>query len=170
MSFSLTGTQNEETHIYYDRREWSVYGIFLSTAYIYVVGLVLLSELIPVGSWGWYFILVSPLILLADYGSLRITVTASKIRLLNGFFFSRRTISYDEIVDIVFHKNPTPKVNLDRTRPSSRKPNKFDARAKAVEKSLFIINLHDGDFCIIGSVHTQEVLGAIKKAQPHIEK
>ena len=112
------------------------------------------------------FILASPLLLIADKGSLRITVTASKMRFWQGFFFFRRTILYDEIVDIVLQKNPI--VNLDRKRPPSRKLNEFDARMRATENTEFIINLQDGDFCIIGSTHAQEVLAAIKKAQPHI--
>jgi len=148
-----------------------VIGFIIGIAYTYILGFFIFSVILE--EFGiWYFIiLATPPVMVATVGSLRITVTASKVRFLRGFLFHRRTVSYDEIADIELPKNPSFfKINQGRTRPwSSRKPNEFEGRTSETEKSVFVVNLRDGDFLLIGSVHVQEVLGAIKKAQPHIE-
>ena len=163
----------KETHIFYDRREWAAASIIFFFAFFFALSIFLgyvLGEREPFGRLGRAFFFVLFLMLcslaFADSGNLRITVTVSGIRLKQGFFFSHRTISYDEIVDIVF-ENST-EITLHE-RPPSQEERYFSVLPFRTEGSEFIINLHDGDVCIVGSAHTKKILDAIKKAQPHIE-
>ena len=144
-----------ETYIY-DRREWSIGNIIFFTCFC-----LFLASLL---SMRFYFLM--PLLLLADYGSLRISVTASKIVFRQGFLFSRRTILYDEIVDIVFRNSAQ---FVRHSRPSSLKQRDFGATFRRKKDTRFIINLHNNYFCVIGTEYAQEIVAAIRKAQPHIK-
>ena len=108
---------------------------------------------------------IAPLLLLADYGSLRISVTTSEIVLHRGFFLYRRIVLYDEIFDIVFRNSVQ---FVYHNRPPSSKKRDFGAGYKPKD-SRFIINLHNNDHCTVATEHAQEILSSIRKAQPHIK-
>ena len=144
----------KETYIY-DRREWSV------SAFVFIICVSVFWILL----FNTRFFLLFPLLLLADQGSLRISVTASEIIIQQGFFFCRRTILYEEIVDIVFRNSAQ---FVHRNRPPSLKKRDFGAGYKSKE-SRFFVNLHNNDYCNVATEHAQEIVAAIRKAQPHIK-
>ena len=96
--------------------------------------------------------------IIVDQGSLRISVTAFEITVKNGFLFWRKEISYDEIVDIIFKNGPRLQaIPVD------------DKRTYGDMGQRFVINTHDDDAYIIQSQYAQEVLDAIRKANPRIK-
>ena len=163
----------KDEHIYYDRREWMIgriIKVFIFSLLVHVIvhlfvkGSPFNARLFILGTW--YSFVFTLMFMLVFDGSLRITATTSKIRLWEGFLFSR-TISYDEIVDIVFKASPT--VINHREKLPSRKQRNFGVMIDETESSELVINLYNGDFCIIVTKHAQLVLTAIRKAQPNIK-
>ncbi|MCL2009031.1 MAG: hypothetical protein FWG71_00605 [Synergistaceae bacterium] len=154
----------DETYIY-DRREWSM-GTFVFMI-CFCAFFILLFQIRAKDHhkhiYFTYLCFAAPFFVLADNCSLRISVTASKVIFRQGFFFSRRTVSYGEIADIVF-KNSSKFIYRNRTR-SFRKQD----FAAGFKRSRFIINLCNNDYLIIDSMDAQEILDAIKKVQPQIK-
>jgi len=97
----------------------------------------------------------------AEGANLRIVVTDSKMIFCQGHYFMRRTIHYNEILDIAF-KNSAKYTDLNRH---------YGRRKFAVGRNYpeIIIKLRDGDHFIVGgSRYAEEILSAIKLARPHI--
>ena len=154
----------KETYIY-DRREWSI-GSIVAMFCVCSFFAFLFQMQAKDQDKHLYFIYLCfavPFFIIADHCNLRISVTASKVTFRQGFFFSRRTVLYDEIADIVF-RNSSNFVYRERAR--SFKKRDFTA---GFNRPRFIINLRNGDFLTIDSGDAQKILDAIKIVQPHIK-
>ena len=153
-------TSLQKEQYVYDHREWSTsYLIIVACLCFFLVYIVVLDR----GKW-YLFPFFLPLLLQLTLGcSLRASVTTLNVTLLAGFF-SQRTIFYYEIVSI------TPRNNLkfiELHRPLSFKGRYFQIGFS--REPAFVINLRNNDFCLIQCKRAEDILAAIKKAQPLIE-
>ena len=95
------------------------------------------------------------MILLADFGSLRIVLTNLELKIQMGFCFSRRTIRYEEILNIVenpkggFAAYPRTLINNRSYTSGSSNP-------------IIKVNLINGGYCIIQSKHAGDIASILR--------
>jgi hypothetical protein len=164
--------QREKEPYIYDRREWIKGNLILTACFGFLVFWYFFMAIFTIPLVYFYIsLVVSPLLLLADDCSIRISLTASKIYLQQGFCWHKRTINYDEIVDIAFVRD-SDSHNMSSTynriaRLKLFRNQHFTAGAKGPPLILFFLN--NNDYCIVKTELAKDVLNVIKKVQPHIK-
>lgn len=114
-------------------------------------------------------------LILADGYSLSITLTTSKLRVMSGFFFCRRTIRYDEIItlaygaydkdkekilyDEIVHMDLSPGENIALPNPTPKRQ-RSEVFAAGAKECFYILSmdLKDGGYCLIRSKHSLETV------------
>jgi hypothetical protein len=158
--------QKEKEPYIYDRREWAKGEKIIVICLLFIMAPIFWARIMDTNSIIFYFCFVgTALLTFADYGSLRISLTASKICLHQGFWWHKRTIYYNEIVDIAFRDTSkfVPKRKF-------RKQNQYFEAAAFFKDKRILINVHNpNDYCIVNTSYAHDVLNAIRKVQPHIK-
>ena len=154
---------SQKEKIFYDHREWSTGALKFLFIGVPLV-MLLLSVLMPESRLAFYIMaIVMPLLLFSD-ASLRVVISDSKIMIHKGFFFMRRVIFYDDIVEIAF-KSSSKYAQLGMSTTGTTK----NFSPGPTKPNLFFILRDDDYFIISGSKQIEDILAAIKKVRPHLK-
>ena len=160
----LTLVISQKGNYIYNHREWAIgYFIFISC--------ILASNFWPAfhtGVYGTISIKSSLLsVFFLQYLNMHITITGSEITLQQGFFLNSRTVTYDEVADIIF--KDSSKFAYSRLWNLLSPFNKSRGFGLGPKKLQIVIKLKKDNYYVIRSKHAEEILAAISKARPSIK-